>query len=87
MPYQPPAQARNESEPEIDCDLQAMLQEFKNANDDQDLLVASAQYETQNVKASKAVMKKNENPKMLQHTFQNCTFGNIGSINIHIHKN
>lgn len=55
------------------------------AETDQDIVMAANQMETMMANSTTTVMKKT-NPKSST-AFTNCTFGNIGTLNIHIHKN
>ena len=71
-------------------DLMELLSETIDEVNDQDLVMTATQCEQALIPNTKimtntsntAVMKRN-NP---QTTFTNCTFGSIGTINIHIHK-
>lgn len=86
QPHNPP-QENNQQQAPIDFDLQAMLQEFENDTDqDQVLLAATQEMQNTNFKTT-TVMKKTSSPKITpQEIFQGCTFSNVGAINIHIHK-
>ena len=56
-------------------------------NDDvmeQQMVLAATQVEQSITKS--AIFKKSQPPITPQQTFQNCTFGNISTLNIHIHK-
>lgn len=85
VPYQPPIQANNvQNVPDID--LQALLQEFHNEPDDDAMIIAAAQVDTDN-STTKALVKKTSSPHIQpKDLFQNCSFNNVGTINIHIHK-
>ena len=69
-----------------DFDLMSILAEFQdpNVSDDQ-MVLAATQVEKTITKTS--VVKKNVPQMPPSHTFQNCTIGSIGTLNIHIHKN
>lgn len=73
-----------------DFDLQAILQDFHDDNpDDDQMLIAAAQIETDNTTTTtrKAIVKKTNSPRVQpKDLFQNCSFNNVGTINIHIHK-
>ena len=58
-----------------------------NEVDDDQLLMAPQQIEKEHTKVTNTIMKKNPtNQNAIQHTFQNWIFGNVGTLNIHIHK-
>lgn len=88
VPYEAPNNQKNTTPVAPDFDLQAILQEFNNADDDDnDLLLAATQIEKNHCTTKTAMVKKTSSPHQKpREIFQNCTFGNIGSINIHIHK-
>ena len=68
-------------------DLFEILSEFNanNKENENQMVLAATQVE-QNFSRNTAIMQK-MGPQIAQpQTFQNCTFGNIGTINIHIHK-
>ena len=69
-------------------DIMSILAEFDAPDDDQ-LVVAASQIENQSVaNTTKMVtMIRKNTGASLQHTFHNCTFGLIGTLNIHVHKN
>lgn len=70
-----------------DFDISKIIQEFQNSNDDEDLLLAATQIEKENFTSKTTMMKKTSSPNIHpRQVFQNCSFGNIGSINIHVHK-
>ena len=85
--YTPP-QPQNATDV-ADFDLAKILEDFQNDNND-DILMAASQNISQasTTTMTTAVIKRNS-PKipMPQQTFTNCSFGNIGTLNIHIHKN
>ena len=63
-------------------------------NDDQELLMAATQYEKQqelvqmvSTTTTKAVISKKNSLQKNVPTFAGCSFGSIGTLNIHIHKN
>ena len=96
-PYQPP-----ELQDSPNFDLMSLIQEVQNdeLSDDQLLLAATqceaqvpqlqeniiptAPFTTNTTTSTTAVMRKVTNPTP---TFTNCTFGTIGTLNIHVHKN
>lgn len=89
VPYEPQnnGQPDNNAAPVPDFDIQTLLQEFHNSTDDNDLVLAATQIEKDNFSSKTTMMKKTSSPNMHPaKVFQNCTFGNIGSLNIHIHK-
>ena len=79
-------------DPSEDLNLMSLIADIQN-NNDEDLVLAASQVEQQmskeNIKTSKsmAIIKKTSPPRPLATTFSNCTFGQVGNINIHIHKN
>lgn len=85
VPYQPPQQAQqNQDLPDID--LQALLHEFENDTTDDAMIIAATQVECEN-STTTAVMKKTSSPCIQpKELFQNCSFNNVRTINIHIHK-
>ena len=56
---------------------------------DQELVLAATQVENTSVTSTtKTAVVKKSSPKLpLSNTFNNCSFGPIGTLNIHIHKN
>lgn len=62
--------------------------ELLNDGNDDDLVLAVNQIEkTLTTTTTKTLAMKKNSPKMpLQSTFNHCSFGNIGTLNIHIHK-
>ena len=68
-----------------------ILADFQNDNEDEDLMIAASQMATTSEISTRAVTntvmtKKVNSPKKNVTTFTGCTFGSIGSINIHVHK-
>ena len=63
-----------------------------NEQDDNELLLATSQFEQQHVPQmvstvkTKTVVTKKSSPKRAIPTFAGCSIGSIGTINIHIHK-
>ena len=55
---------------------------------DNEILLAATQYENTNANATITTMmaKKKMSPRKPVPTFARCTFGSVGTINIHIHK-
>ena len=88
QPYTPPPQ---NIQPEVntpDFDLMEIVSEFEGVNDDQLVPVATQIENASTTSLTKAAIMKKNSPKLppLTPTFNNCTFGNIGTLNIHIHK-
>ena len=55
--------------------------------DDNQLVLAATEVENQNVSSvSKTAVVKKNSPKIPLSTFNGYTFGSIGTLNIHIHK-
>lgn len=94
VPYEPPAKIVKVQDPQdtVDFDIMEMLSEFQNDNDENEMVLAATQCEKQletqaTMKSKTTAILKKSSPKLpLQQTFQNCTFGTIGTLNIHIHK-
>ena len=88
QPYQPP-QSTNQSG--YNFNILQLLSDVTES--DEDLILAATQMEAQLSENSTNVTKtsmfaKKSSPKENQMAmFQNCKFGNIGTLNIHIHKN
>ena len=89
VPYQPP---KNNETPHFD--LMSLLADVENKVPDEDLVLAATQCEEASLAlplknttpvstTNTTVMKRVNNPAP---TFTNCTFGSIGTLNIHIHK-
>ena len=88
-PYHP---AKNNED--TDFDLMALLADVENEIPDDKLVLAATQCEEASFGQSNkmapisttttTVMKRISHPAP---TFTNCSFGNIGTLNIHIHKN
>ena len=85
-PYQPP---KNDNSPSFDL-MQLIADVEKEEIPDCELLLAATQCEqsvmtpdTNNTTRTTSVMKRANNPVP---TFSGCTFGPIGTLNIHIHK-
>ena len=73
-------------EDDIHFDLTEIMKDFQEQNDDKDaLIMATTQIEKQ-VTTSTTVFKTNSPQQKPFQTFNNCKFGNIGTLNIHIHK-
>ena len=87
-PYTPPVQTNNMQQDSNlpDLDLMAIVSEFEGVNDDQ-LMLAATQVESTTLTKT-TIMKKNSPklPPAPTPTFTNCSFGNIGTLNIHNHK-
>ena len=66
-------------------DLMNILSDLDDDQFDNQMVLAVTQVE-QNFSKT-AIMKKTQPNQILNLTFQNCTFGNIGTLNIHVHKN
>ena len=86
VPYQPPPKFSDSP----NFDLMALIDEAeKEELSDQELLMAATQCESvvtpeiNNTMKTRTVMKKTPQPPP---TFSGCTFGSIGTLNIHIHK-
>ena len=65
-----------------------LLQLITDAKDDQELVLAVTQIENQTshpTTSRMAMMAKRNSPRKPK-VFSGCTFGNIGTLNIHIHK-
>ena len=68
-----------------------LLQMITDAEDDEQLVMAATQVENQmcenksTTSLKMALMSKRNSPRRPQ-VFQNCTFGSIGTLNIHIYK-
>ena len=87
-PYQKP---QNMETP--DFDLMSLLADVENEVPDEDLILVAMQCEETSLKemnqmapistTTTTLMKRVNNPAP---TFTNCTFGSIGTLNIHIHK-
>lgn len=85
VPFNPALQNENENPNALgDIDFLELLND---GNDDEMVLAANQVEKTlTKVTATTTVMKKSSPKLPLQSTFQNCSFGNIGTLNIHIHK-
>ena len=84
VPYE--MQQQNElmgTEPQFD--ILIMLSGLDDDTFDNQMVLAATQVEQQHVTKT-AIMKKNHGNPFPNQTFQNCTFGNIGTLNIHVHK-
>ena len=66
-------------------DILSMLNDLEDEELAQQMVIAATQVEQNMMKTS--IVKKNDTRFTAQQTFQNCIFGNIGALNIHIHKN
>ena len=94
VPYEPNFQNDNSSVPaeQDDFDLMELIAEVQNDPDD-DLIMAATQVEEEinkeNLikKSTTALVKRPSPPHQIAPTFNNCKFSNIGTLNIHIHKN
>ena len=88
-PYTPPVPTNNMQQDSNvpNFDLMAIVSEFEGADDDQ-LMLAATQIESTSTLTKTTIMKKNcpKLPPAPTQTFTNCSFGNIGTLNIHIHK-
>lgn len=67
----------------LDIDL---LEFLADNNGDNEIMMAANQMESMLAKSNTTIVKKSGTKPTSQPTFNNCTFGNIGVINIHIHK-
>ena len=79
VPYEGPNQDLMETS---GFDLGNILNKFSDSDQLEEQMVLAATQVEQNMKET-AIMKKNG---PVPQAFNNCTFGNIGTLNIHIHK-
>ena len=72
---------------DFNFDLSEIIKEFEGKNDDDKALVLAATQIENQVTTMKTAVYKRGSPQQKQFpTFTNCKFGNIGTLNIHIHK-
>ena len=91
VPYNP--QQKEETDNTANFDLMELLSETMQDVNDEELVLAATQCEaslasktpttTQNVIAQNTAVMKKVTPMS---TFTNCSFGSIGTLNIHVHK-
>ena len=79
------SERENQTEQEPSFDLMKIPAEFEGT--DEDIVMAATQFKTSIQTNKVAIMKKPTPASTATNPFNNCTFGNIGSINVHIHKN
>ena len=65
-------------------DLMVILSDLDDDQFDNQMVLAATQVDS--FKKTSTIMKKNERVQMPTQTFHNCSFGNIGTLNIHVHK-
>ena len=85
QPYvQAPKQATPEGSPSFD-----IMQLMSDLEGDNDIILAASQFEeNQQVTTTKTAVVKKSSPRVsVMPTFSGCKFGNINTLNIHIHKN
>ena len=82
-PYKPPT--ANSEQEEYDFDILNIINDL---DDDQQLVLAATQMESnyQHSVTKSVIAKKSSPKKATMPTFAGCTFGSIGTLNIHIHK-
>ena len=93
VPYDPNIKlyTGNEGSSKDDFDLMALIAEVQN-DSDEDLVMAATQIEEEitsenaKKKVTTASVRKTSPTKQIIPTFTGCKFGNIGTINIHIHN-
>ena len=87
QPFTPPVKDQQENSTP-DFNLMVIVLEFEGVDDQ--LMLAATQIESANTSSitKMAIMRKNSPklPPAPTPTCTNCSFGNIGTLNIHIHK-
>ena len=84
VPFSTDQPITNESNTVPNFDILSMLNDLEDDDDirDQQMVIAATQVEQNYTKTG--IMKKNKLPE--NKTFHGCTFSNICTLNIHIHK-
>lgn len=88
VPFNPAANNANKEAPPQDIDYLEMLCDLDDENENQALMLAAQQVEAQMAGTTRMTTSKTaiQSKKPTVTTFTSCTFGNVGTLNIHIHK-